>query len=61
MLEEVLVAKGGAEVVSPILHDTKEDWKSLSEVCEHIKKYPGNHGKQVIADGTYNGIRTGKT
>ncbi len=40
----------GAELVSPILHDTKEDWQNLTEVCEHMKKYPGNHGKEVVTD-----------
>lgn len=48
--EESLVGKGGAELVSPILRDTKEDWKNISEICEQIKKYPGNKGDKVIAD-----------
>ena len=49
-IEETLVSEGGAELVSPILHDTKEDWQNLTEVCEHMKKYPGNHGKEVVTD-----------
>jgi len=40
--EESLVSKGGAELVSPILTDSKQDWQSISDICEHIKKYPGN-------------------
>ena len=40
--EEVLVSKGGAELVSPVLTDSEQDWKSISEICEHMKKYPGN-------------------
>ena len=39
-LEESLVGKGGAELVSPILQDTESSWKSLADICEHIKKYP---------------------
>lgn len=38
--EESLVGKGGAELVSPILKDTESDWQTISEMCEHIKKYP---------------------
>ena len=30
-IEETLVSEGGAELVSPILHDTKEDWQNLTE------------------------------
>ena len=48
--EEVLVGKGGAELVSPILHDTKEDWQSVIDICENMKKYPGKHGDKVVAD-----------
>ena len=40
--EEMLVSEGGAELVSPILHDTEQDWKNISDICEHMKKYPGN-------------------
>lgn len=40
--EETLVLKGGAELVSPILTDSEHDWKSISEICEHMKKYPGD-------------------
>ena len=50
VLKESLVSEGGAECVSPILHDKKEDWKNLEEVCEHMKKYPGKYGDKVIAD-----------
>lgn len=38
--EESLVAEGGAELVSPILRDTQEDWQSVYDMCEHIQKYP---------------------
>lgn len=48
--EETLVGKGGAELVSPILHDTDEDWNDISSICEHMKKYPGNKGDSVVAD-----------
>ena len=40
--EEFLVFEGGAELVSPILTDSEQDWKSISDICEHMKKYPGN-------------------
>lgn len=40
--EEALVSEGGAELVSPILTDSEHDWQSISDICEHIKKYPGN-------------------
>lgn len=49
-LEESLVGEGGAELVSPILYDRAEDWQNLIEICEHMKKYPGKHGKEVIAN-----------
>lgn len=49
-LEESLVGEGGAELVSPILYDKIEDWQNLQEVCEHMQKYPGKHGKEVVAD-----------
>lgn len=48
--EESLVGKGGAELVSPILKDTPEDWKSIYKICEHMKKFPGNKGASVVAD-----------
>lgn len=48
--EESLVAHGGAELVSPILKDTPEDWQSISDICSHIKKFPGNKSNAVIAD-----------
>lgn len=48
--EEVLVGQGGAELVSPILRDTPSDWESISSICEHMKKFPGNKGDKVIAD-----------
>jgi hypothetical protein len=40
--EESLVGEGGAELVSPILTDSKQDWQNLSEICKQMKKYPGN-------------------
>ena len=48
--EEMLVGEGGAELVSPILRDTEQDWKDVSLMCEQIKKYPGNKGNEVVAD-----------
>lgn len=48
--EESLVAEGGAELVSPILYDTEKDWKDISDICEHIKKFPGKNGDKVVAD-----------
>ena len=48
--EEKLVGNGGAELVSPILKDTPSDWESISEICNHMKKFPGNKGDAVIAD-----------
>lgn len=48
--EERLVSEGGAELVSPILTDAEQDWQSISEICEHIKKYPGNDGDEVVAN-----------
>lgn len=47
--EESLVSEGGAELVSPILRDTQSDWQSISEICDHMKKYP-KKGAKVIAD-----------
>lgn len=40
--EESLVSEGGAELVSPILTDSELNWQSISDICEQIKKYPGN-------------------
>ena len=48
--EESLVGEGGAELVSPILRDTEQDWESVSAMCEQIKKFPGNKGNTVVAD-----------
>src|SRR5574344_1662193 len=48
--EESLVGEGGAELVSPILHDTKQDWENISDICEHMKKYPGKYGNKVVTD-----------
>ncbi len=48
--EEILVSKGGAELVSPILHDTKQDWKNISDICKHIKKFPGENGNKVVTN-----------
>lgn len=50
ILEESLVSQGGAECVSPILYDKKKDWQNLSDVCTHMKKYPGNYGDKVVAN-----------
>lgn len=49
-LQESLVSHGGAEIVSPILYDKKEDWQNIEEVCLHMQKYPGKHGDRVVAD-----------
>lgn len=40
--EEMLVREGGAELVSPILTDSKQDWENIAAICQHIKKYPGD-------------------
>lgn len=48
--EESLVGKGGAELVSPILQDTEEDWKDVASICEHIQKYPSKDTEKVTAD-----------
>lgn len=50
IFQEDLVMHGGAECVSPILYDTEEDWQNLSEVCMHMKKFPGKYGEEVVAD-----------
>lgn len=48
--KEVLSRQGGAECVSGILKDNEETWENLSKICEHIKKYPGEYGKEVVTD-----------
>lgn len=48
--EEALVSKGGAELVSPKLTDSEQNWQSISDICEHMKKYPGNKGDKVVAN-----------
>ena len=48
--EEMLVGEGGAELVSPILRDTESDWQDVADMCEQMKKYPGNKGDKVVAD-----------
>ena len=48
--EEMLVSEGGAELVSPILSDSKQDWQDVSNMCEQIKKYPGKNGNEVVAN-----------
>ena len=50
MFQEDLVMHGGAECVSPILYDREEDWQNLSEVCMHIKNFPGKYGDTVVTD-----------
>lgn len=48
--EEMLVGEGGAELVSPILTDRPEDYESIAQMCEQMKKYPGKDGDRVVAD-----------
>ena len=48
--EEAIVSKGGAELVSPKLIDSEQTWQSISDICEHMKKYPGNKGDKVVAN-----------
>lgn len=48
--EEKLVEEGGAELVSPILKDTEQDWKDIFAMCEQMKKFPGDKGDKVVAD-----------
>ena len=48
--EEALVTEGGAELVSPILTDSEKDWQDVADICEHIKRYPGLKGKEVVAN-----------
>lgn len=50
IFQEDLVMHGGAECVSPILYDREEDWQNLSEVCMHIKNFPGKYGETVVTD-----------
>ena len=40
--EETLVGKGEAELVSPILRDTEQNRKDIFDICEQMKKFPGN-------------------
>lgn len=47
--EERLVGEGGAELVSPILKDSENTWKDISEICDKIKEFP-RKGKEVKAD-----------
>ncbi len=47
--EEKLVGEGGAELVSPILKDSQNTWKDISEICDKIKEFP-RKGKEVEAD-----------
>ena len=48
--EEALVGEGGAELVSPVLTDSEKTWQDVADICEHIKKYPGINGKEVVAN-----------
>lgn len=48
--KEELSHQGGAECVSGILKDSEKTWKDLDEVCKHIKKYPGEYGKEVVTN-----------
>ena len=48
--EEALVSDGGAELVSPILTDSEKDWQDVADICEHMKRYPGLKGKEVVAN-----------
>lgn len=47
--EEMLVGEGGAELVSPILKDSENTWKDITEICDKIKEFPSK-GKEVEAD-----------
>lgn len=49
-LEEALVSQGGAELVSPILTDSEQDWQNITDICNHMKKYPGLKGKEVVTN-----------
>ena len=33
-----------------ILKDTEQDWKDIHDMCEQMKKFPGNKGDKVVAD-----------
>ncbi len=48
--EESLVGHGGAELVSPVLHDSEETYKNIEAICEQIKKFPKDKKKEVEAD-----------
>ena len=48
--EETLVSEGGAELVSPVLSDCESDWKNISLICNHMKKFPGKNGDNVVAN-----------
>ena len=48
--EEMLVSEGGAELVSPILTDSEQDWENIASMCEQIKKYPGKKGPEAVAN-----------
>lgn len=48
--EEKLVGMGGAELVSNVLQDTPQNWKTLFEMCAHIKKFPINNKEEVVAN-----------
>lgn len=48
--KEVLSHQGGAECVSGILNDSEKTWNDLDKICGHIKKYPGEYGKEVVTD-----------
>lgn len=32
--EEMLVGEGGAELVSPILKDSENTWKDITDICK---------------------------
>lgn len=49
-LEEYLVSEGGAELVSPPLKDTEQSWEDIAFICEHMKKFPGSKGPDVVAN-----------
>ena len=38
-----------AECVSGILDDSEQTWENLKKMCEHIKKYPDENGRQPVA------------
>lgn len=48
--EEQLVSEGGAELVSPILTDSEQDWENIAAMCEQIKKHPGKNGPEAVAN-----------